>query len=186
MGRSFTGGGPVSCPCHPVGRWWGSPHPNRPVDRPKLIARAIEISPVPMFLVIRLRSGPDYDAQRPLEQQSGWDEHAAFMDGLVGDGVVVLGGPLVDEHRVALAIQADSEAAVNATLERDPWTGSHLVTDSVERWTIRLAGRARRYPAAAVQSPGVSGSDSTACHVAGSVSPVAGSPRDAWNPASVC
>ena len=94
-----------------------------------------------MFLVIRLRSGPDYDSERPLEQQSGWDEHAAFMDGLVDDGVVVLGGPLADEHRVALAIESSSVEAVNATLDRDPWTGSHLVTDTVEPWTIRLDGR---------------------------------------------
>jgi hypothetical protein len=54
---------------------------------------------------------------------------------------VVLGGPLDDEHRVALAIEAESEAAVHATLERDPWTGSHLETASVEPWTIRLDGR---------------------------------------------
>jgi uncharacterized protein YciI len=94
-----------------------------------------------MFLVIRHRSGPEYDHARPLEAQSGWAEHAAFMDGLVEDGFLVLGGPLADEHRVALAIEADSEQTVNATLDRDPWTGSHLVTDAVEPWTVRLDGR---------------------------------------------
>ena len=51
------------------------------------------------------------------------------------------GGPLADEHRVAFAVEAPSEDAVNATLDRDPWTGSHLVTDAVEPWTIRLDGR---------------------------------------------
>jgi uncharacterized protein YciI len=94
-----------------------------------------------MFLVLRLRSGPGYDPARPLEEQSGWDEHAAFMDRLVDDGFVVLGGPLADEHRVALVIEAESADAVSATLDRDPWTGSHLVTDAVEPWTIRLDGR---------------------------------------------
>jgi hypothetical protein len=94
-----------------------------------------------MFLVIRLRSGPDYDHARPLEEQSGWVEHAAFMDGLVDAGFVILGGPLADEHRVALAVEAVSVHAVNATLDRDPWTGSHLVTDAVEPWTVRLDGR---------------------------------------------
>ena len=96
-----------------------------------------------MFLVIRTRSGPDYDAERPLEEQRGWDEHAAFMDRLVDEGIVVLGGPLADEHRVALAIDAANEDAVNQSLDADPWTGSHLVTDAVEPWTIRLDGRAR-------------------------------------------
>jgi hypothetical protein len=94
-----------------------------------------------MFLVIRTRSGPDYDHARPLEEQSGWDEHAAFMDDLVDDGTIVLGGPLADEHRVALAIEAESQARVHEALDGDPWTGSHLETDSVEPWTIRLDGR---------------------------------------------
>src|SRR4051812_3401125 len=144
VGQSLTCGGPVSCRRGPVGRWGGSPHPYRPAHHPRLIAQALEISPMTTFLVIRLRSGPDYDPQRPLEEQSGWAEHAAFMDGLVDDGVVVLGGPLADEPRVALVIEADDEQAVNATLDRDPWTGSHVVTDAVEPWTIRLDGRARR------------------------------------------
>ena len=76
-----------------------------------------------------------------MEEQSGWDEHAAFMDGLVDTGFVVLGGPLADEHRVVLAVEADSEDAVRSTLARDPWSGSHLVVDSVDGWTIRLDGR---------------------------------------------
>jgi uncharacterized protein YciI len=94
-----------------------------------------------MFLVVRLRSGPEWAAERPLEEQAGWREHAAFMDDLVDSGFIVLGGPLADEHRVAFAVEASSVDAVNATLDRDPWTASHLVTDAVEPWTIRLDGR---------------------------------------------
>jgi hypothetical protein len=95
------------------------------------------------FVVLR-RTGPGWDPARPLEQQSGWDEHASFMDGLVDDGFVVLGGPLDDEVRVVLAVEAESADAVHATLARDPWSGTHLVVDAVEPWTIRLDGRARR------------------------------------------
>ena len=92
-----------------------------------------------MFLVVLRRSGPDYDLSRPLEEQSCWDEHAAFMDGLVDDGFIVLGGPLSDEVRTAHAVRADSEDEVRAMLARDPWSGSHLVIDTIEPWTIRLA-----------------------------------------------
>ena len=95
------------------------------------------------FFVILRRAGPAWDPSLPLEQQSGWDEHAAFMDGLVDAGVVVLGGPLADERRVVLAVEADSEASVRSTLARDPWSGTHLVVDSVDAWTIRLDGRRR-------------------------------------------
>ena len=91
-----------------------------------------------MFLVILRRSGPEYDHSRPLEEQSGWLEHAAFMDGLVEDGVIVLGGVLGDEVRTAHAVEAVSEEAVRETLDRDPWSGSHLVVDSIDGWTIRL------------------------------------------------
>jgi hypothetical protein len=96
-----------------------------------------------MFFVCMRRSGPDWDAARPLEEQSGWEEHAAFMDGLVERGFVVLGGPLADEFRVVLAIEAGSETEVRETLARDPWHGSHLVVSSIDAWTVRLDGRAR-------------------------------------------
>jgi hypothetical protein len=76
-----------------------------------------------------------------MEQQAGWVAHASFMDGLVDAGFVVLGGPLGDEHRVVLAVEAPSEEAVRATLARDPWSGTHLQVQTIDRWTIRLDGR---------------------------------------------
>jgi uncharacterized protein YciI len=97
-----------------------------------------------MFHVVVVRSGPDYDLSKPLEEQSGWEEHAAFMDGLVDAGFLVLGGPLADEYRVVHAVEAPSEQAVRDTLARDPWSGTHLVIDRVDPWTIRLDGRDRR------------------------------------------
>ena len=94
-----------------------------------------------MFHVVVVRSGPQWQAGKPLEEQSGWDEHASFMNGLVDDGFIVLGGPLVDEYRVVHAVEAESEDEVRETLARDPWSGTHLVVDTVEPWTIRLDGR---------------------------------------------
>ena len=94
-----------------------------------------------MFHVVLLRSGPEWDRSKPLEEQSSWPEHASFMDGLVDDGFVVLGGPLFDEHRVVHAVETESEDAVRATFARDPWSGTHLVVDAIEPWTIRLDGR---------------------------------------------
>ena len=92
------------------------------------------------FFVVLRRSGPEWNSALPLEEQSGWDEHATFMDALVTSGFVVLGGPLADEHRVVLAVQAASEDEVRRTLAADPWHETHLVVDSVDAWTIRLDG----------------------------------------------
>ena len=94
-----------------------------------------------MFLVMLRRSGPQWDASRPLEEQSDWAAHAAFMDGLVDEGVIVLGGPLADDVRVAHAVEAESEDGIRATLARDPWSETHLIIDTIEPWTIRLGGR---------------------------------------------
>jgi uncharacterized protein YciI len=94
-----------------------------------------------MFHVVVTRSGPEWKAPKPLEEQSGWNEHASFMDGLVDEGFIVLGGPLADEHRVVHAVEAESEEAVRATLARDPWSETHLRVDSIDPWTIRLDGR---------------------------------------------
>jgi uncharacterized protein YciI len=96
-----------------------------------------------MFHVVLRRSGPRYDHSLPLEEQSEWPEHAAFMDGLVDAGFLVLGGPLADEMRVAHAVEAESEDAIRARLAEDPWSETHLVVDTIEPWTIRLDGRRR-------------------------------------------
>jgi uncharacterized protein YciI len=97
--------------------------------------------PKATFLVVVRRSGPQWDPSRPLEEQSDWPAHAAFMDGLVDAGFIVLGGPLADEQRVAHLVEAESEAAVRATLARDPWSETHLRVDTIEPWTIRLDAR---------------------------------------------
>jgi hypothetical protein len=76
-----------------------------------------------------------------MEEQSEWPAHAAFMDALVDAGFVVLGGPLADERRVVLAVEARSESVIRDTLERDPWSRTHLQIDVIESWTIRLDGR---------------------------------------------
>ena len=94
-----------------------------------------------MFLVVVRRSGPEWDPSLPLEEQSDWPAHASFMDGLVDSGFIVLGGPLADENRVVHAVEAESEDVIRATLARDPWSGTHLLIDTIDPWTIRLDGR---------------------------------------------
>ena len=92
-----------------------------------------------LFHVLIRQSGPAFASGEPLEMQSGWREHAEFMDGLVEDGFVLLGGPIGD-GRVVHLVSAASEDDVRARLAHDPWSGSHLVVESVDRWEIRLDG----------------------------------------------
>jgi uncharacterized protein YciI len=98
---------------------------------------------MPMFHVVVRQAGPQWLSGRPLEEQTGWQEHAEYMDALVEEGFIVLGGPVSDDGRVVHAVKAESEDAVRATWARDPWSETHLVVDSIEPWTIRLDGRER-------------------------------------------
>src|SRR4051794_29198643 len=91
-----------------------------------------------MFLVVLRRAGPEWDRSKPMEEQHGWAEHAAFMDALVDSGFLALGGPLDDGVRTAHVVEAASAQAVRARFATDPWSESHLLIDAIEPWTIRL------------------------------------------------
>jgi uncharacterized protein YciI len=96
---------------------------------------------VPVFALTEV-SGPNWDASRPRRGQDGWDEHAAFMDGLVADGFVILGGPIGDGDRVMLVVEAADEREVEQRLAADPWLPMGILQiASIEPWTIWLDAR---------------------------------------------
>jgi uncharacterized protein YciI len=93
------------------------------------------------FVVVR-RHGAPWDRSRPLEGQVLWNEHAEFMDELVAEGFVVIGGPLADRERALLIVAAEDEDAVRARLAEDPWSGNGLLElESVEGLSVRLDAR---------------------------------------------
>ena len=97
--------------------------------------------PVIYYAVTQERGG-NWDTRRSMREQKNWDEHARFMDALVEDGFVVLGGPLDDGEKVLLIINAESRQAIEARLADDPWTpmGVRRIA-KVERWEILLDAR---------------------------------------------
>ena len=85
--------------------------------------------------------GPSRNPSRGRREQDGWDEHAAFMDGLVEDGLVVLGGP-VDEEKAMLLVEATGEDEVRARLAEDPWAPMGILEiGELQPWTIWLDRR---------------------------------------------
>ena len=91
--------------------------------------------------VVRLERGGPWDWSRDLREQDGWQEHADFMDGLVDDGFMVLGGPLENERDTLHIVRAGSEDDVRARFARDPWAPNGMLRiKSIERWTVLLDG----------------------------------------------
>jgi uncharacterized protein YciI len=95
---------------------------------------------VPDYYLVTLAKGPAWDHARGRREQRGWDEHAAFMDALADEGVVVLGGPVGegDGEVTLLVVDTESAEAIRDRLAGDPWTDTVLAILSVEPWSIWL------------------------------------------------
>jgi uncharacterized protein YciI len=75
-----------------------------------------------------------------MRAQEQWTQHAEFMNALVDDGLILLGGPLEGGRDTFHVVDAPSEEALRARFEEDPWAKNGMLTvKSVERWTILLA-----------------------------------------------
>jgi len=93
------------------------------------------------FLAIS-SAGPNRDSSKSTREQPLWDQHAAFIDQLVVDGFILMGGPLVDEGGALLIVKAEDENEVREKLKNDPWfTRGVLKLESVKRWQIFIDAR---------------------------------------------
>jgi hypothetical protein len=96
------------------------------------------------YFLVRQARGRAWDHRRGRREQTGWDEHAAFMETLVEDGFVVLGGPVGqgDGEDALLVVDAGDEDEIRQRLAADPWAGSILEIASIEPWSVWLRGPA--------------------------------------------
>jgi uncharacterized protein YciI len=106
---------------------------------------------VSYFAVIR-DAGPAWTDGKGAFEQPDVDKHAAFMNALADEGIVLFAGPLAGSEqgriRALLVVDTDNEAVIRDRLAADPWTkAQRLVTTSVEQWNIIV--RNDRLPAAA-------------------------------------
>jgi uncharacterized protein YciI len=99
------------------------------------------VGAMPMF-VVTMVNGPNWDAAHGRREQTAWDEHAAFMDTLVADKFVVLGGPIGDGEDVLLVIDALDVLEISQRMRADPWTWMGLLQiGDIRPWTVWLDGR---------------------------------------------
>jgi uncharacterized protein YciI len=94
------------------------------------------------YFAVTMEKGPNWDASRDRREQDAWDDHAAFMDRLVDDGFLILGGPIGDGERTMHAIEAADEQEIRDRFAQDPWAPMGLLAiGQIEPWTIWLDGR---------------------------------------------
>jgi uncharacterized protein YciI len=90
------------------------------------------------YFLVRQARGRSWDPSRGRREQSGWTEHAAFIDALSERGRIPLGGPVgdVDGQHAVLVVEGGSENEARALFADDPWMNSILRIESVEPWTL--------------------------------------------------
>ena len=85
--------------------------------------------------------GPNRDPAKGTREQPLWDEHAAFIDQLVAEGFILMGGPLLDQaglpQGALLIVSAEDESEVKEKLQNDPWFEKGILKlENVRRWEI--------------------------------------------------
>jgi uncharacterized protein YciI len=93
-----------------------------------------------LFAVTR-EAGTSWADGKGAFEQPAVEDHAAFMNGLAGEGIVLFAGPLAgtehDRIRVLLIADAASEADIRQRLADDPWErAGRVVTATVEPWNL--------------------------------------------------
>ena len=92
---------------------------------------------------VTMVNGPAWDPALQRRQQAGWDEHAAFMDRLMADGTVLLGGPIGDGTDALVVVDAADEDDLRMTFAADPWhADGTLAFGRIQPWQLWLDPRA--------------------------------------------
>ena len=109
-----------------------------------------------MYFVVISQQGPAWDPAKTMRDQQLWSEHATFVNGLVDEGFLLLGGPLADRshpdddfspssepvgddrlYRTMVVVRASGSAEAAGRLAEDPWIRSGvLVRISIDGWDV--------------------------------------------------
>ncbi len=86
-----------------------------------------------VFQMVLFKLGPAWVKEKPPMQQPGIQEHAAYMSKLIKEGILVVGGPLMEDPKAmtvngaVMILMADTAEAAKQILETDPANTSGLL-----------------------------------------------------------
>jgi uncharacterized protein len=86
--------------------------------------------------------GTAWIAGKTSREQPYWTEHAAFMDALLEDGIVIMGGPFADYSSIMVILAASDEGEARDLFRRDPFVVQRIFhLSSVHEWLVFLDAR---------------------------------------------
>ena len=82
---------------------------------------------------------------KTVREQPYWEEHAAFMDRLFENGMVVLGGPFADTTGSLVVVEAENENEVAEVFAQDPFVLHEIFAlRSLKQWLLFLDARDKK------------------------------------------
>jgi uncharacterized protein len=87
-------------------------------------------------VMVRWRAGPTWTSGPPQEQP-GWDEHAEFIDELIGHGTFVMGGPFADNSGSLTLLENVEVEEARELMLKDPFVENGVFElEDVRAWNV--------------------------------------------------
>ena len=86
--------------------------------------------------------GPAWVLGKTVREQPYWTEHAAYLDRLFANGMVIMGGPFTDGSGSLVLVEAEEESEVRTLIANDPFVVHGIfVLSSLKHWQLFLDAR---------------------------------------------
>ncbi len=95
-------------------------------QEPSQQAAAAKMQGPRIMQLVMFKLGPAWVKDKPPMQQPGIQDHAAYMGKLIREGIMVIGGPLMEDPKsmsfngAMMILAADSPDSARQILEKDP------------------------------------------------------------------
>jgi uncharacterized protein YciI len=87
--------------------------------------------------VVISHAGPNRNLDLGVREQEFWTDHEIFIDELIDEGVIRMGGPLPGVHGGLIVIDAESEDEVRRRIASDPWYREGILKlESIYEWDL--------------------------------------------------
>jgi uncharacterized protein YciI len=87
-------------------------------------------------VIVEWKAGPTW-ASGNVDEQPGWDEHAAYIDELIDRGTFVMGGPLADNSGSVSLLEGVDEAQARELIATDPFVANGVfVLEAIREWNV--------------------------------------------------
>ena len=87
-------------------------------------------------ILVRWKAGPTWTTGA-VDEQPGWDDHAAYIDDLIDRGIFVMGGPLADQSGSLSLLENVTEQEARDLIARDPFVANGVFElADVRAWNI--------------------------------------------------